>query len=108
MPRTEGQARIGRPLRHTSAGATETRTMKDWTAEQIAEASGTQLISPGAARGGPARAVIDSREAGPDALFFGLRGANVDGGRFAAAALNSGPRGALVAPAHAEAAAHAG
>ena len=35
--------------------------------------------------GGPARAVIDSRAAGPGDLFVGLVGEHVDGGRFAAA-----------------------
>jgi UDP-N-acetylmuramoyl-tripeptide--D-alanyl-D-alanine ligase len=39
---------------------------------------------------------------GPRDLFIGLRGENVDGGRFAAAALAAGAWGVLVAPEHAE------
>ncbi|MGI8430653.1 MAG: UDP-N-acetylmuramoyl-tripeptide--D-alanyl-D-alanine ligase [Solirubrobacteraceae bacterium] len=53
---------------------------------------------------GPERAIIDSRRAGPGALFVGLPGTRVDGGRFARAALAAGAWGALVAPEHAEAA----
>jgi UDP-N-acetylmuramoyl-tripeptide--D-alanyl-D-alanine ligase len=49
------------------------------------------------------RAVIDSRAAGPDDLFVGLVGEHVDGGRFAAQALDGGAWGVLVAPAHADA-----
>jgi UDP-N-acetylmuramoyl-tripeptide--D-alanyl-D-alanine ligase len=52
-------------------------------------------------RTGPERMVIDSREAGPGALFVGLRGGNVDGGTFAAAAIAAGAWGVLVAPEHA-------
>lgn len=85
--------------------------MKDWTAERVAEAAEARLIRPqpdpsGAepARPGPARVVIDSREVGPDALFVGLPGANVDGGAFAADALAAGAWGVLVAPEHAAAA----
>jgi UDP-N-acetylmuramoyl-tripeptide--D-alanyl-D-alanine ligase len=51
---------------------------------------------------GPERALLDSREAGPGDLFVGLRGENVDGGDYAAAALEQGAWGALVGPAHAE------
>ncbi|HWF72279.1 MAG TPA: UDP-N-acetylmuramoyl-tripeptide--D-alanyl-D-alanine ligase, partial [Solirubrobacteraceae bacterium] len=50
---------------------------------------------------GPERVVIDSREAGPGALFVGLPGANVDGGAFAAAALAADAWGVLIAPEHA-------
>ena len=48
--------------------------------------------------GRPARAVIDSREAGHRDLFFGLPGAQVDGGRFAAQALEQGAWGVVVTP----------
>jgi UDP-N-acetylmuramoyl-tripeptide--D-alanyl-D-alanine ligase len=51
--------------------------------------------------------VIDSRQAGPGALFAGLAGASADGGTFAPAALAAGAWGVLCAPPHAEAAAHA-
>jgi UDP-N-acetylmuramoyl-tripeptide--D-alanyl-D-alanine ligase len=73
--------------------------MRSWSAEQVAVAAEARLI--GAADDGPERVVIDSRQAGPGALFVGLQGENVDGGRFAAAALASGAWGVLVAPEHA-------
>jgi UDP-N-acetylmuramoyl-tripeptide--D-alanyl-D-alanine ligase len=53
---------------------------------------------------GPERAVIDSRDAGPGALFVGLRGRHADGGQFAAQALAAGAWGVLVSPEHAGAA----
>jgi UDP-N-acetylmuramoyl-tripeptide--D-alanyl-D-alanine ligase len=68
-----------------------------WDAARIAGAAGAQLVR--GAAGGPERVVIDSREAGPGDLFVGLEGENVDGGRFAAAALEAGAWGVLVAPA---------
>ncbi len=85
--------------------------MKDWTPEQVARAAGASIVGepparpgPGAERGlGPARATIDSRDAGPGTLFIGLPGANVDGGRFAGQALAAGAWGVLVAPEHARA-----
>ena len=46
--------------------------------------------------------VIDSREAGSGALFVGLRGENVDGGRFASQALAAGAWGVLTTPQHAD------
>ena len=50
---------------------------------------------------------IDSRAAGPGALFAGLAGERVDGGSFAGPALRAGAWGVLVAPAHADAAVNA-
>jgi UDP-N-acetylmuramoyl-tripeptide--D-alanyl-D-alanine ligase len=47
---------------------------------------------------------IDSREAEPGALFVGLKGANTDGGRFAAQALANGAWGVLTTEEHASAA----
>jgi UDP-N-acetylmuramoyl-tripeptide--D-alanyl-D-alanine ligase len=47
--------------------------------------------------------VVDSREAGPDDLFVGLPGEHADGGAFAAAAIEAGAWGALIAPVHADA-----
>lgn len=44
----------------------------------------------------PKRAVIDSREAGPGDLFFGLRGESVDGGNFAPQVLAAGAWGVVV------------
>jgi UDP-N-acetylmuramoyl-tripeptide--D-alanyl-D-alanine ligase len=82
--------------------------MRDWTAERVAEAAEARLVesrpdqqAPTPDRPGPDRVVIDSREAGPGALFVGLPGANVDGGEFAAAALAAGAWGVMVAPEHA-------
>jgi UDP-N-acetylmuramoyl-tripeptide--D-alanyl-D-alanine ligase len=92
--------------------------MRSWTAERIAEASGARLIAPpGDGNGGngnegdgngPERAVVDSRQAAPGALFVGLRGAHDDGGAFANDALNAGAWGVIAAPEHAERAARAG
>jgi UDP-N-acetylmuramoyl-tripeptide--D-alanyl-D-alanine ligase len=42
--------------------------------------------------------VVDSREVGPGDLFIGLPGARVDGGSFAAQALDAGAWGVLVSP----------
>src|SRR5436190_20917851 len=79
--------------------------MKQWTAHQVAAAAGASVISPPTAKGGPARASIDSRDAGPGALFVGLPGTSHDGGAYAAAALAAGAWGTLTALAHAEQAA---
>jgi UDP-N-acetylmuramoyl-tripeptide--D-alanyl-D-alanine ligase len=78
--------------------------MRSWTAARVAAAAGATLVAPAPAGGGPSRAVIDSREAGPGDLFVGLAGARVDGGRFAAQALAAGAWGVLVEPTHADAA----
>jgi UDP-N-acetylmuramoyl-tripeptide--D-alanyl-D-alanine ligase len=74
-----------------------------WSPDQVAQAAGGRLVAPPPAAGGPQRAVIDSRAAGPGDLFVGLVGENVDGGRFAAQALAGGAWGVLVAPEHADA-----
>jgi UDP-N-acetylmuramoyl-tripeptide--D-alanyl-D-alanine ligase len=79
--------------------------MKQWTAQQVAAAAGASLIRPPAAPGGPAHACIDSRQAGPGALFVGLPGATQDGGDFARAALAGGAWGTLTTRSHAEQAA---
>ncbi|HUE25630.1 MAG TPA: UDP-N-acetylmuramoyl-tripeptide--D-alanyl-D-alanine ligase [Solirubrobacteraceae bacterium] len=79
--------------------------MRDWNPERIARAAGARLCSSRAVDSGPERAVIDSREAGPGALFVGLRGQRADGGEFAGPALAAGAWGILAAPEHAEAAA---
>jgi UDP-N-acetylmuramoyl-tripeptide--D-alanyl-D-alanine ligase len=79
--------------------------MQEWGASRVAEAAGARLAGPAPeGAGGPARVVIDSREAGPGDLFVGLPGEHADGGRFAAQALAAGAWGVLVAPEHAEAA----
>src|SRR5205823_6068710 len=77
--------------------------MKSWSSEHLAGAAAAQLLGGGRS-GGPERAVIDSRQAGPQALFVGLPGSRTDGGRFASQALAAGAWGVLVAPEHAQAA----
>jgi UDP-N-acetylmuramoyl-tripeptide--D-alanyl-D-alanine ligase len=76
--------------------------VRDWSPERVAEAAGVQLARPAtiASEGppGPARVTIDSRAVRPGDLFVGLTGRNVDGGRYAAAALAAGAWGVLVAP----------
>ena len=49
---------------------------------------------------GPARVTIDSRDAGPGALFVGLAGGRVDGGAFTSQALAAGAWGVLSKPEH--------
>jgi UDP-N-acetylmuramoyl-tripeptide--D-alanyl-D-alanine ligase len=66
------------------------------TPEEIAAAIGAEVVEEGSAES-PRRAVIDSTEAGPGDLFFGLQGAKRDGGEFAPAALGAGAWGAVVA-----------
>jgi UDP-N-acetylmuramoyl-tripeptide--D-alanyl-D-alanine ligase len=63
--------------------------------QRIAEAAGAEILAEGEG-GHPARAVIDSREAGPGDLFVGLPGESANGGEFARAALEAGAWGALV------------
>jgi UDP-N-acetylmuramoyl-tripeptide--D-alanyl-D-alanine ligase len=73
----------------------------DKSAEWVATAAGGRLLSQGAGHG-PGRATIDSRGVGEEDLFVGLPGANADGGEFAAAALDAGAWGVLVADRWAE------
>jgi UDP-N-acetylmuramoyl-tripeptide--D-alanyl-D-alanine ligase len=68
--------------------------VRAWSAEEVARAAGAELVRD--SEGGPTRAVIDSRAAGPGDLFVGLPGANVDGSAFADQALAQGAWGALV------------
>jgi UDP-N-acetylmuramoyl-tripeptide--D-alanyl-D-alanine ligase len=80
--------------------------VRDWSPEQVAQAAGVTLVTaprdpdPDGAPG-PARVTIDSRAVAPGDLFVGLAGQNVDGGRFAAQALDAGAWGVLVTPDHA-------
>jgi UDP-N-acetylmuramoyl-tripeptide--D-alanyl-D-alanine ligase len=74
--------------------------MRGWDAPRVAAAAGATLVRD--ALGGPERVVIDSRAVGAGDLFVGLTGENVDGGRFAAAALEAGAWGVLVGPAWAD------
>jgi len=70
--------------------------MHAWQAERIAAACGGRVVATGSATHGPTRAVIDSRAADADALFFGLPGARVDGGAFAGDVLAAGAWGVVV------------
>jgi UDP-N-acetylmuramoyl-tripeptide--D-alanyl-D-alanine ligase len=79
--------------------------MKDWSPARVAEAAGARLVRTPAAGGGPERVSIDSREAGPEALFVGLRGEHADGGTFATQALANGAWGVLTTEEHSERAA---
>ena len=76
--------------------------MRDWDAARVGAAAGGSLVRAGAAAGGPARVVIDSRAIAPGDLFVALPGERADGGRFAAEALAAGAWGVLVAPSWAE------
>ncbi|HEY8501217.1 MAG TPA: UDP-N-acetylmuramoyl-tripeptide--D-alanyl-D-alanine ligase [Solirubrobacterales bacterium] len=62
---------------------------------EIAAALGAEALAEGATEP-PRRATIDSGETGPGDLFFGLRGAQRDGGEFAAAAIGAGAWGVVV------------
>jgi UDP-N-acetylmuramoyl-tripeptide--D-alanyl-D-alanine ligase len=68
------------------------------TPEEIAAALGAEVVAAGEP-GPPTRATIDSGVSGPGDLFFGLRGANRDGGEFAGAAIEAGAWGVVVTPA---------
>jgi UDP-N-acetylmuramoyl-tripeptide--D-alanyl-D-alanine ligase len=76
--------------------------MRAWSAQQIAACAEATLVAAPDTGEGPERAVIDSREAGPGDLFFGLPGASDDGGRFADRALRAGAWGVLTTPRHAD------
>ena len=70
----------------------------DLTAGWVARAAGGRLAAGDPERAGArARAVIDSRAVEPGDLFVGLRGAGATAGDFAAAALDAGAWGVLVA-----------
>ncbi len=67
------------------------------TPAQIAAALGAEVLAAGEP-GSPRRATIDSGRTGAGDLFFGLAGANRDGGEFAPAALAAGAWGVVVGP----------
>jgi UDP-N-acetylmuramoyl-tripeptide--D-alanyl-D-alanine ligase len=73
----------------------------DQPARWIAEAAGGRLVAGDPAEPGPAKAVIDSRQAGEGDLFIGLPGIHVDGGAFAKQALDAGAWGVVVTQGHA-------
>ncbi len=64
---------------------------------RMASEAGAEIVRTGGERP-PRRAVVDSRELTPGDLFVGLPGEKVDGGEFAAAALEAGAWGVLVSP----------
>ncbi len=78
--------------------------MRTWNLHAAAEGAGARTVGGrrDPARPGPDTVTIDSRLAGPGALFVGLPGQNVDGGAFAAQALQDGAWGVLATPEHAE------
>ena len=80
--------------------------MQQWTPQQVAHAAQARPVAAHADGTGPELVTIDSRSAGPGALFVGLPGENVDGGTFAARALAAGAWGVLVTPEHAQPLAH--
>jgi UDP-N-acetylmuramoyl-tripeptide--D-alanyl-D-alanine ligase len=75
--------------------------MRAWSPERIAQAAGARLLSTPSNGAGPERVVIDSRQAGPGAMFVGLPGQREDGGRYAEPALDAGAWGVLTDPPHA-------
>jgi UDP-N-acetylmuramoyl-tripeptide--D-alanyl-D-alanine ligase len=69
--------------------------LKTLDGERLASAAGAEVLARGG-EGGPARAVIDSREIREGDLFVGLPGDRFDGGEFGAEALRRGAWGILV------------
>jgi UDP-N-acetylmuramoyl-tripeptide--D-alanyl-D-alanine ligase len=76
--------------------------MRSWDAAHVAAAAGARLLDGADAASGPSGFAIDSRAVSPGDLFIGLRGAQTDGGRFAADALAAGAWGVLAAGEHLE------
>jgi UDP-N-acetylmuramoyl-tripeptide--D-alanyl-D-alanine ligase len=70
--------------------------LKTLDGERLASAAGAEVLVRGTS-GGPARAVIDSRDIREGDLFVGLPGERFDGGEFGAEALGRGAWGILVA-----------
>jgi UDP-N-acetylmuramoyl-tripeptide--D-alanyl-D-alanine ligase len=79
--------------------------MRSWSPEQIAQAAGARVLSVRTNGSGPEHAIVDSRRAGPGALFVGIRGQRTDGGEYATRALGDGAWGVLTSTEHAAAAA---
>ncbi len=69
--------------------------MRSWDASRVALEAGAEL-TVGKRTDGPHRVSIDSRDVRSEDLFVGLVGENVDGGKFAQQALESGAWGVLV------------
>jgi UDP-N-acetylmuramoyl-tripeptide--D-alanyl-D-alanine ligase len=90
--------------------------MRAWDIDKVARAAGASVVhrpGDGTERGGgtrderavappgPMGVSVDSRVLAPGELFVGLAGERVDGGEYAAQALQAGAWGVLVAPEHA-------
>jgi UDP-N-acetylmuramoyl-tripeptide--D-alanyl-D-alanine ligase len=67
---------------------------------QLADVVGGELLSEDAAGRMLDRVTIDSRDAGPGALFVALPGSRTDGHRFVGAAIAAGAAGALISDAY--------
>lgn len=63
-----------------------------WTSDEIAQATGGQSSAPFTCNG----VAFDSREIGPNDLFFAMKGEQADGHRFVENAFASGAAGAVV------------
>jgi UDP-N-acetylmuramoyl-tripeptide--D-alanyl-D-alanine ligase len=68
--------------------------------EEVADVVGGELLSEDTADRVVDRVTIDSRDAGPGALFVALPGSRTDGHRFVDAAVAAGAAGALVSSDH--------
>ncbi|HEU0023504.1 MAG TPA: UDP-N-acetylmuramoyl-tripeptide--D-alanyl-D-alanine ligase [Thermoleophilaceae bacterium] len=75
--------------------------MIDLSTRELAECAGAELAAGDPEATGPERVVVDTRELRPGDLFVGLPGGRVDGGEFAAQALEAGAWGVLVEARHA-------
>jgi UDP-N-acetylmuramoyl-tripeptide--D-alanyl-D-alanine ligase len=82
--------------------------VRSWTPDRLAAAAGARLVGRPPVTAGPDRVTIDSRDVGRGSLFVGLPGERVDGGSFAAQALEAGAWGVLVSEQHAGSARAAG
>jgi UDP-N-acetylmuramoyl-tripeptide--D-alanyl-D-alanine ligase len=63
--------------------------------QEIAAALGAEVLAEGE-ESSPRRAIIDSTQAGPGDLFFGLKGERRDGSEFAPAAIEAGAWGVVI------------
>lgn len=82
--------------------------MIDLDVGRMAGAMSAEVLVAGPEGGLPTRAAIDDRKLSGGELFFGLKGENVDGGEFGAAALEAGAWGVVVGREHADRIAGAG
>jgi UDP-N-acetylmuramoyl-tripeptide--D-alanyl-D-alanine ligase len=77
-----------------------------WTPAALSDACGGEVVS--GRDGSPTGFTIDTREVTEGDLFIGIPGQRTDGGSLAAAAVQGGAWGAIVAPQHGAAVAEAG